>query len=191
MGITSIQDACVGEAGELSNPDAFDTYRRAAAGRLLTCRVTGSLWWDRHLGLRQIDNLLARREAAGPPSRPARGTPLAGVWGRPPASVAGDAGALPCRRCAGCPPTRLHIPSRACRGSPLPRAWGCPPTSSLSPRVGGPGGPGGVPQSLPFCPQHRGAETAATASAGSAGPSLGGGYIRLHPGAARSPRRPP
>ncbi len=64
MGITSIQDACVGEAGELSNPDAFDTYRRAAADRLLTCRVTGSLWWDRHLGLRQIDNLLARREAA-------------------------------------------------------------------------------------------------------------------------------
>jgi predicted amidohydrolase YtcJ len=64
MGITSIQDACVGEAGELSNPDAFDTYRRAAADRLLTCRVTGSLWWDRHLGLRQIDNLLTRREAA-------------------------------------------------------------------------------------------------------------------------------
>ena len=64
MGITSIQDACVGEAGELGIPDAFDTYRRAAADRLLTFRVTGSLWWDRHLGLRQVDQLLTRREAA-------------------------------------------------------------------------------------------------------------------------------
>ena len=52
LGITSIQDACVGEAGELGMPDAFDTYRRAAADRLLTCRVTGSLWWDRGRGLR-------------------------------------------------------------------------------------------------------------------------------------------
>jgi hypothetical protein len=64
MGITSIQDACVGAAGELGIPDAFDTYRRAAADRLLTLRVTGSLWWDRHLGLRQVDQLLTRREAA-------------------------------------------------------------------------------------------------------------------------------
>ena len=64
LGITSIQDACVGEAGELGIPDAFDTYRRAAADGLLTCRVTASLWWDRHRGLRQVDRLLARREAA-------------------------------------------------------------------------------------------------------------------------------
>ncbi|HEV3382088.1 MAG TPA: amidohydrolase [Trebonia sp.] len=64
LGITSIQDACVGDAGELGIPDTFDTYRRAAADRLLTIRVTGSLWWDRHLGLRQIDQLLQRREEA-------------------------------------------------------------------------------------------------------------------------------
>lgn len=64
MGITSIQDACVGEAGELGMPDAFDTYTRAARDRLLTMRVTGSLWWDRHLGLHQLEKLLARREAA-------------------------------------------------------------------------------------------------------------------------------
>jgi hypothetical protein len=64
MGITSIQDACVGEAGELGIPDAFDTYQRAARDRLLTMRVTGSLWWDRHLGSRQVDALQARREAA-------------------------------------------------------------------------------------------------------------------------------
>ena len=39
LGITSIQDACVGEAGQLGMPDAFGTYRRAAADRLLTCRA--------------------------------------------------------------------------------------------------------------------------------------------------------
>jgi predicted amidohydrolase YtcJ len=64
LGITSIQDACVGEAGELGMPDAFETYRRAAADRLLTCRVTGSLWWDRTRGLRQLTDLQTRREAA-------------------------------------------------------------------------------------------------------------------------------
>src|SRR5215831_11544808 len=57
LGITSFQDACVGEAGELGMPDTFETYRRAAADRLLTCRVTGSLWWDRGRGLRQLDTL--------------------------------------------------------------------------------------------------------------------------------------
>jgi predicted amidohydrolase YtcJ len=64
LGITSIQDACIGEASELGMPDAFDTYRRAAADRLLTCRVTGALWWDRSRGIHQLDTLQARREAA-------------------------------------------------------------------------------------------------------------------------------
>jgi predicted amidohydrolase YtcJ len=64
LGISSIQDACVGEAGELGMPDAFETYRRAAADRLLTCRVTGSLWWDRGRGLRQLADLETRRQAA-------------------------------------------------------------------------------------------------------------------------------
>ena len=64
LGITSIQDACIGDAGELGMPDAFDTYRRAAADRLLTCRVTGALWWDRFRGRHQLDTLQARREAA-------------------------------------------------------------------------------------------------------------------------------
>ena len=64
LGITSIQDACVGDAGEIGIPDTFDTYRRAAADRLLTCRVTGARWWDRLSGLGQIDTLQARREAA-------------------------------------------------------------------------------------------------------------------------------
>lgn len=65
LGITSWQDACVGEAREIGVPDSFETYRRAAADGLLTARVTGALWWDRHRGLDQIDGLLARREAAG------------------------------------------------------------------------------------------------------------------------------
>jgi predicted amidohydrolase YtcJ len=64
LGITSIQDACVGDADEISIPDAFAAYRAAAADRLLTCRVTGALWWDRGRGLDQVDTLLARREAA-------------------------------------------------------------------------------------------------------------------------------
>src|ERR1700722_13590096 len=64
LGITSIQDACIGDAGELGMPDAFDTYRRAAADRLLTCRVTGALWWDRFRGRHQLDTLQGRREAA-------------------------------------------------------------------------------------------------------------------------------
>ena len=64
LGITSIQDACVGEASEISIPDTFATYRSAAADRLLTCRVTGALWWDRRRGLHQLDDLQGRREQA-------------------------------------------------------------------------------------------------------------------------------
>jgi len=64
LGITAIQDACVGEASDIGMPDAFETYRRAAADRLLTCRVTGALWWDRARGIHQLDTLQARREAA-------------------------------------------------------------------------------------------------------------------------------
>lgn len=64
LGITSIQDACVGDAGEIGIPDTFATYRSAAKDRLLTCRVTGALWWDRFRGLRQLDTLQSRREEA-------------------------------------------------------------------------------------------------------------------------------
>jgi hypothetical protein len=64
LGITSIQDACVGDAGEIGIPDTFATYRGAAADRLLTCRVTGALWWDRFRGLHQLDALQTRREEA-------------------------------------------------------------------------------------------------------------------------------
>ena len=64
LGITSIQDACVGDAGEISMSDTFATYRSAATDRLLTCRVTGALWWDRFRGMHQLDTLQTRREEA-------------------------------------------------------------------------------------------------------------------------------
>ena len=64
LGITRFQDACVGEAGELGMPDAFDTYLMAADYGMLSSQVTGALWWDRQRGLGQIDDLLARREQA-------------------------------------------------------------------------------------------------------------------------------
>ena len=64
LGITRFQDACVGAAAELGLPDVFDTYRQAAEDGVLTCHVTGALWWDRSRGLGQVDDLLARRERA-------------------------------------------------------------------------------------------------------------------------------
>ena len=64
LGITRFQDACVGAAGELGMPDAFDAYRQAADYGMLSCQVVGALWWDRQRGLDQIDDLLARREQA-------------------------------------------------------------------------------------------------------------------------------
>ncbi len=64
LGITRFQDACVGAAGELGMPDAFDAYLMAADYGMLSCQVTGALWWDRRRGLGQIDDLLARREQA-------------------------------------------------------------------------------------------------------------------------------
>jgi hypothetical protein len=64
LGITRFQDACVGAAGELGIPDAFDTYLMAADYGMLNSHVVGALWWDRSRGLGQIDDLLARREQA-------------------------------------------------------------------------------------------------------------------------------
>jgi hypothetical protein len=64
LGITRFQDACVGAAGELGIPDAFDTYLMAADYGMLSSHVVGALWWDRSRGLDQIDDLLARRDRA-------------------------------------------------------------------------------------------------------------------------------
>ncbi len=55
LGITGWQDAWV-------QPDHLRTYRHAADGGELTMRVVASLWWDRHQGLEQIDELVEQRE---------------------------------------------------------------------------------------------------------------------------------
>jgi predicted amidohydrolase YtcJ len=56
LGITGWQDAWV-------TPETEAAYRAVASSGQLTARVVGALWWDRHRGLEQVDDLLARREA--------------------------------------------------------------------------------------------------------------------------------
>jgi predicted amidohydrolase YtcJ len=59
LGITAWQDAIVEATGNANN---FDPYLRAGASGDLTARVVGALWWDRHRGLEQIEDLVALRE---------------------------------------------------------------------------------------------------------------------------------
>ena len=59
LGITAWQDAIVDTAASGNN---FDAYVAAAKDERLTARVVGALWWDRHRGLDQVDDLLALRE---------------------------------------------------------------------------------------------------------------------------------
>ena len=63
LGITGWQDAIVG--GSYPTLEAYLAY----AGRgELTARVVGALWWDRHRGEEQIEELIAKR-AEGPVGR--------------------------------------------------------------------------------------------------------------------------
>ena len=55
LGITGWQDAWVTPATE-------DAYRSLAERGELTARVVGALWWDRHRGVEQVDELVARRD---------------------------------------------------------------------------------------------------------------------------------
>jgi predicted amidohydrolase YtcJ len=57
LGITAWQDAIVG-----GYDPTLDTYLSFARSGELTARVVGALWWDRHRGLEQIEDLLAQRE---------------------------------------------------------------------------------------------------------------------------------
>jgi predicted amidohydrolase YtcJ len=59
LGITAWQDAIVG-----GPYDTLDAYTAMAGRAELTARVVGSLWWDRHRGEEQIDELIARRAAS-------------------------------------------------------------------------------------------------------------------------------
>jgi predicted amidohydrolase YtcJ len=60
LGITAWQDAIVDES-ELFG-DLLTAYVDAAGRGELTARVVGALWWDRHRGAEQIDDLVSRRE---------------------------------------------------------------------------------------------------------------------------------
>lgn len=63
QGITGWQDAAV-------SPEVQEAYLRlAGVGRLLG-RVVGSLWWDRHRGLEQLEELIERRRKDAPGFRP-------------------------------------------------------------------------------------------------------------------------
>jgi predicted amidohydrolase YtcJ len=59
LGITAWQDAIVDASSTWTNN--YDTYLAAAASGTLTARVVGALWWDRHRGLEQIDDLIEKR----------------------------------------------------------------------------------------------------------------------------------
>ncbi len=54
LGITAWQDAWVTEGTQAA-------YESLDADGLLTAHVVGALWWDRHRGLDQVEDLLARR----------------------------------------------------------------------------------------------------------------------------------
>jgi predicted amidohydrolase YtcJ len=54
LGITAWQDAWVG-------PDLLEAYRRLDDEGGLSMRVVTALWWDRHRGPEQIDELIAQR----------------------------------------------------------------------------------------------------------------------------------
>lgn len=57
LGITGWQDAWV-------TPATLAAYHETVRRGLLTGRVVGSLWWDRHRGLDQIPEFLTQREAS-------------------------------------------------------------------------------------------------------------------------------
>jgi hypothetical protein len=62
LGITAWQEAIVGDYAVV--PDCFEAYREVERRGLLTARVTGALWWQRSVGLSQLDFLTERRSIA-------------------------------------------------------------------------------------------------------------------------------
>jgi predicted amidohydrolase YtcJ len=57
FGITAWQDAMV-------EPEQLESYLRLAGRGDLTARVVAALWWDRHRGLDQVEELIERRASA-------------------------------------------------------------------------------------------------------------------------------
>jgi len=58
LGITAWTDAWV-------VPEGLAAYQAVSDAGRLTARVAAALWWDRHRGLEQIDDLVAQRAATG------------------------------------------------------------------------------------------------------------------------------
>jgi predicted amidohydrolase YtcJ len=67
LGITGWQEAIVGDYAVV--PDCFDAYLEAERRGLLTASVVGALWWQRGIGLSQLDGLAERRDRAGSSGR--------------------------------------------------------------------------------------------------------------------------
>ena len=61
VGVTSWQDAIVGAYSGMDDPGS--TYVKAAGNGDLRSHVVGALWWERRLGVEQVDDLVGRREA--------------------------------------------------------------------------------------------------------------------------------
>lgn len=59
LGITAWQDAILGTYS--NTVDASPVYRACAESGRLTAKTVGALWWDRHRGADQVDELLERR----------------------------------------------------------------------------------------------------------------------------------
>ena len=63
LGVTGWQDAIVGRG--FGQDDATSAYRAAASAGTLKANVVGALWWRRHEGLEQLEELLHRRASDG------------------------------------------------------------------------------------------------------------------------------
>ena len=66
LGITGWQDAIVGRSQ--GHGDPIPAYLRAARDGTLLATVVGALWWDRHRGLEQLDELIEQAQRS--PRRP-------------------------------------------------------------------------------------------------------------------------
>jgi predicted amidohydrolase YtcJ len=62
-GVTGWQDAIVDES-------IHEAYLRLSGEGKLVGRVVGAMWWSRHRGMEQVDDLVARRENSAPGFRP-------------------------------------------------------------------------------------------------------------------------
>jgi predicted amidohydrolase YtcJ len=61
LGVTSWQDAIVGAYSGMDDPAS--TYTAAARSGDLLSHVVGALWWERRVGVEQVEDLIGRREA--------------------------------------------------------------------------------------------------------------------------------